>query len=196
MFERFTDDAKATIVHAQEEARRLRHNYIGTEHILLGLLRDPGGVGSRALDRWGLRWSDVRGEVLGIVGEGPPARFEDAEAEVLRAIGIDLHEIRRRMEEAFGPGALDRPVGQIRGRRRRRRCGQTVGALRFTPRAKKVLELAKREAKHLKQDQIGAGHVLLGILREGEGLAADILARRAGRREEIREAVLYLLSRN
>jgi hypothetical protein len=104
MFERFTEPARRAVVDAQEEAGDLRHGYIGTEHILLGLLRDPSGVAKRALDRLGIERGAVRSDVVRLVGEGPPIGFGEHDAEVLRSIGIDLDEVRRRLEEAFGAG--------------------------------------------------------------------------------------------
>jgi ATP-dependent Clp protease ATP-binding subunit ClpA len=124
MFERFTDRARATVVHAQEEARLLRHNYIGTEHILLGLIRESEGLAAKALSALGVSLEGVRQQVTEIIGEG---------------------------EEAPG------------------------GHIPFTPRAKKVLELSLREALQLKHNYIGTEHILLGLVREGEGVAAQVL---------------------
>ena len=128
MFERFTDKARHVVVLAQEEARRLDHNYIGTEHLLLGLLGVPDGVGGRALASVGIKLDPARQEVLDIVGRGKAA-----------------------------------PSGHIP----------------FTPRAKKVLELALREALQLQHNYIGTEHVLLGVIREGEGVAVEIMRKHA-----------------
>src|SRR5215469_18788597 len=125
MFERFTAEARRAIVLAQEEARRLQHNYIGTEHLLLGLLAEPEGIAARAAARFGLGLNAGRNDVTEIIG-----------------------------------------IGQQR---------QRGGHIPFTPRAKKCLELSLREALQLGHDYIGAEHVLLGILRESEGVAAQIL---------------------
>jgi ATP-dependent Clp protease ATP-binding subunit ClpC len=123
MFERFTDRARRVVVLAQEEARGLNHNYIGTEHILLSLIHEGGGVA----------------------------------AEALRSLGISLEAVRQQVEEIIGRG-FQEPTGPIP----------------FTPRAKKVFELALREALAAKDSYIGTEHILLAIVREGEGVAAQI----------------------
>jgi ATP-dependent Clp protease ATP-binding subunit ClpA len=128
MFERFTSRARHVVVLAQEEARRLHHNYIGTEHILLGLLGEPDGVAGVVLAGFGISLESARGEVAAIVSPGTTA-----------------------------------PSGHIP----------------FTPRAKKTLELALREAVHLQHNYIGTEHILLGLIREGEGVAAQILLQHA-----------------
>ena len=143
MFERFTDRARRSIVLAQEEARRLQHNYIGTEHILLGLLAEDEGVAGKAAESFGLTLAVGREDVLAIIGRG--------KKEII------------------------------------------TGHIPFTPRAKKCLELALREALHLGHDYIGTEHILLGIVREGEGVAAQILRKHAGSLSEVRQAVLDLL---
>jgi ATP-dependent Clp protease ATP-binding subunit ClpA len=188
MFERFSEQAREAVVHAQEEARALRHGYIGTEHLLLGVVRQTG-VASRALLRLGIDIQAVRSDVIREVGMGPTAGH-DPDAEALRAIGIDVDEVRRQVEEAFGPGALDQPV---RGRRRRRRCdpipGPLGGRVPFTPRAKKALELSLREAMRLGDPSIGTEHVLLGIVREERGLGAHILAARGAQPWHVQDAI-------
>jgi ATP-dependent Clp protease ATP-binding subunit ClpA len=169
MFERFTSQARNAVVAAQEEGRRLGHDCIGTEHVLLGLLRGEG-IAARVLADLGVTTSAVEHEVLSYVRPGP---FGAADAEALGTIGIDLDEVRRRLEASFGPGALRwRP-----GRRGRRRGPLPGGHIPFSPRAKKVLELSLREAIRLKHNHIGPEHILLGIVREGEGLAALVLTR-------------------
>ncbi len=155
MFEHFTERARSAVVLAQHEAHELRHNYIGTEHLLLGLLREGTGVGGQALDRLGVRLEDVRSDIIGTVGEGSPVDLLERDAEALRAIGIDLDEVRRRIEESFGAGALDQPVRRSRRGGRAKRCASPRGAIPFTPRAKKSLELALREAKRLRHAYIG-----------------------------------------
>jgi ATP-dependent Clp protease ATP-binding subunit ClpA len=172
MFERFTEPARRAVVDAQEEARDLRHGYIGTEHILLSLLRDPSGVAKRALDRLGIERGAVRSDLVRLVGEGPPIGFGEHDAEVLRSIGIDFDEVRRRLEEAFGAGALERRERVRHGWRRRGRC-ETIadhipfaGHIPFTPRAKKVLELSLWEARQLGHGYIGTEHILLRLMRE------------------------------
>jgi ATP-dependent Clp protease ATP-binding subunit ClpA len=196
MFEHFTDRARGTVVLAQEEARGLHHNHIGTEHLLLGLLRERTSVGRKALDRLGVRLDDVRSEVVRVVGERPPAALGDRDAEALRAIGIDLDEVRRRVEATFGEGALER-TAPSRRRPRRRRCAPSAGGrVPFTPRAKKVLQLALRESKALHHGYIGTEHILLGLVREREGLAAEMLAERDVSDQRVRTVVNDLLSGN
>ncbi len=142
VFERFTDRARRVVVFAQEEARSLRHNYIGTEHILLGLLREEEGVGPRALESVDIHLDAVRTRVAEIVGEGQVA-----------------------------------PAAHIP----------------FTPRAKKVLELSLREALQLGHNYIGTEHILLGLIREGEGVAAQVLGLLGADLENVRGAVMELL---
>jgi ATP-dependent Clp protease ATP-binding subunit ClpA len=143
VFERFTDRARRAIVLAQEEARLLNHNYIGTEHVLLGLIHEGEGVAATALDSLGIRQEAVRVQVEAIIGHGPRA-----------------------------------PIGHIP----------------FTPRAKKVLELSLREAKQLGHDYIGTEHILLGLLREGEGVAAQVLVKLGGDLSRVRQQVIQVLS--
>jgi ATP-dependent Clp protease ATP-binding subunit ClpC len=143
MFERFTERARQVVVLAQEEARELKHNYIGTEHLLLGLLREGDGVAARVLGSIEISLEDVRGEIMRIVGEGE-----------------------------------NEPQGQIP----------------FTPRAKKVLELALREALSLGHNYIGTEHILLGLVRESEGVAARILSDLDGDADRIRQEVMRVLS--
>jgi ATP-dependent Clp protease ATP-binding subunit ClpC len=142
MFERFTDKARRVVVLAQEEARMLDHNYIGTEHILLGLVHEGEGLAAQALTSIGIGLEAVRGEVEKIIGRGQAA-----------------------------------PSGHIP----------------FTPRAKKVLELALREALQLGHNYIGTEHILLGLVREGEGVAAQVLQKLGGDLNRVRQAVIRLL---
>ncbi len=181
MFERFTHPARRVVVLAQVEARSLRHNYIGTEHLLLGLLGETEGPAARVLRGLGVDRDDIRTGIVENVGTGP---LNQPDAVALDAIGIDLDAVRRRVEEAFGPNALERTRAArartlkrrgLRGRKYRRSCGE--GHISFTPRAKKTLELSLREALALGHDYIGAEHVLLGLLREEHGLAALLLSR-------------------
>jgi ATP-dependent Clp protease ATP-binding subunit ClpA len=139
MFERFTNRARHVVVLAQEEARRLQHNYIGTEHVLLGLLAEPDGMAYQALQRFGFTLDGTRDEVKAIIGLGKA------------------------------------PVS---------------GHIPFTPRAKKTLELALREALQLHHSFIGTEHILLGLIREGNGVAAQILIQHSGDLRQIRMAVL------
>jgi len=142
MFERFTDRARRVVVLAQEEARALDHNYIGTEHVLLGLLRETEGAACRALE----------------------------------ALGVSLEAARQQVEEIIGRGQ-QRPSGHIP----------------FTPRAKKVLELSLREALQLGHDYIGTEHILLGLIREGEGVAAQVLVRLGADLNLVRQKVVELV---
>ena len=199
MFERFTDRARASVVQAQDAARDLGHRSIGTEHLLLGVSSVPDSLGARVLQRLGIGPDEIRESVLGEVGTGPPGDLGPADADALRSLGIDLDEIRRRTEEVFGPGALDR-VGQPRASRwrRRRGCGPGSGIgvgghIPFTPRSKKVLELSLREALRLGHRYIGTEHILLGLVREGEGLGAMILVRRGAGLDEVRRMVIDAL---
>jgi ATP-dependent Clp protease ATP-binding subunit ClpA len=160
MFERFTREARQTVVQAQAEAAALHHPRIGTEHLLLGLVGQEGTPAAAALARHGLTRATVLGSVSALVG--------DLDAEALTTLGIDLDAVRERVESTFGPGALDDPA--------RRRGATAAGHLPFTSRAKKVLELSLREALALKHRHIADGHIALGLLREGEGLAMKIIA--------------------
>ena len=184
MFERFTDSARNVAVGAQATARRLGHGHIGTEHLLLGLL-ETDGVAAQVLGGLGVTRAAVEREVLAEVGRGP---LGEGDAEALGAIGIDLDEVRRRVEANFGPGALHwHPDPRCRGARPR------LGHIPFTPRAKKVLELSLREALALKHRHIGTEHILLGLVREGEGLAMLVLIRLGAGPDAIRSRVLDAL---
>jgi ATP-dependent Clp protease ATP-binding subunit ClpA len=164
MFERFADDARDAVVRAQAEARRLGHDHIGTEHLLLGALGDPASDVARALAPFGLDLVRGREDVVEIVGRGGP------DPAALATLGIDLDEVRARVEATFGPGALS---------------GRACGHVPFTPRAKKVLELAVREARALHDARLGAMHVVLGLLREDGGVAARVLARHGVDRDRL-----------
>jgi ATP-dependent Clp protease ATP-binding subunit ClpA len=161
MFERFTLEARQTVVGAQHEARRLNSGHIGTEHLLLSLVRQPT-ASAAVLKAHGLSQDAVAEAVVGYLGA------DDLDAGALTALGIDLDAVRSSVEASFGPGALDRPAGS-RG---------PTGHIPFTPRAKKVLELALREALAMKSRTIVDGHIALGLLREGEGLAMRVLTDR------------------
>jgi len=143
MFERFTDRARRVVVLAQEEAKQLNHNYIGTEHILLGLIREGDGIAAKALSELSISIDNVREQVQEIIGQGQTA-----------------------------------PTGHIP----------------FTPRAKKVLELSLREALQLGHNYIGTEHILLGLIREGEGVAAQVLVKLGADLTRVRQTVIQLLS--
>src|ERR1700731_4279378 len=143
MFERFTDRARRVVVLAKEEARMLNHNYIGTEHILLGLIHEGEGVAAKSLESLGISLEGVRSQVEEIIGQGQQA-----------------------------------PSGHIP----------------FTPRAKKVLELSLREALQLGHNYIGTEHILLGLVREGEGVAARVLVDLGADLSRVRQQVIQLLS--
>jgi ATP-dependent Clp protease ATP-binding subunit ClpA len=170
MFERFDAAARLAMAGAQDEAERLGNGYIGTEHLLLGLARDGSGLGARALVRAGFDAARAREGARRLVEDGA-AMLGDQDAEALRAIGIDLDEIKRRTEEAFGPGALGVPPGAEDGRR----PGGPFGRRPLTARAKRCLALSLRAAVGLHHDHIGPEHVLLGILHEGRGLGVRLL---------------------
>lgn len=156
MFEQFDADARRAVVLAQEEARQLGCQHIGTESLLLGCAQVPGPA-TEGLAACGLTADALRALVERVL----PRSVEPLDGEALALLGIDLTEVRRAAEEAFGPGALDRAG---RGR-------APQGHIPFTKRSKKTLELGLREAVRRGDRHIDSGHVLLGILREGEGLA-------------------------
>jgi ATP-dependent Clp protease ATP-binding subunit ClpA len=163
MFERFTTEARQTVVGAQLEARQLRHGRIGTEHLLLALLAQDT-ASTAVLARHGLTHDSVAETIRGYGGG------DDLDAEALTTLGIDLDAVRERVEATFGPGALDGGDG--------RRGAEPGGHIPFSPRARKVLELSLREAIALKSRSIADGHIALGLLREGQGLAMKALADR------------------
>ncbi len=167
MFERCTRPAREVVSSARQEAHGLRHHYVGTEHLLLGLLAQPTGVATEVLRAAGLEHSAVRAQVVCLVGAGTDGLGTD-EAEALSAIGIDLQEVRARMEDSFGPGILDSAGAPSA-------VGRTPGT-RWTRRAKKSLELALREARHLHHDSLGPEHILLGLIHEAHGVAGRVLA--------------------
>jgi len=159
MFERFTSQARQVVVLAQQEARELRHSFIGTEHLLLALFDGGSGPAAQVLRDRGLEVKDVRLRIVRHTA-GPDS---DLDGDALAMIGIDLEKVRAATEASFGPGALNP----------RRKAPS--GHIPFSKRAKKVLELSLREAVHLKHDHIGTGHILLGLIREGEGIATLVL---------------------
>jgi ATP-dependent Clp protease ATP-binding subunit ClpA len=169
VFERFTDAARETVIRARRESQRLHHTHTGTEHLLLALLDSDAGLAYAVLHDAGLDADDVRAEIQRLVGR-PATVLSDEDAAALRTVGIDLDAVLAKIEETFGPGALDPPDPP----KRRGIFGLRDGG-RFTPRARKVLELSLREALHLRHRYIGTEHLLLGLIREGDGLAARIL---------------------
>jgi ATP-dependent Clp protease ATP-binding subunit ClpA len=170
MFERFTKDAREVVVGARAQARALGHRHVGTEHLLLALLEADSGGTASLLRGVGLSGDGVRADVERIIGQ--PRVISDADAAALQRIGIDIEAVRAKIEESFGPGALEPEVPPTRYGL----FGRKVSWGPFTPRSKKVLELALREAIRLKHNWIGTEHLLLGLIREGEGLAAKIMA--------------------
>jgi ATP-dependent Clp protease ATP-binding subunit ClpA len=184
MFERFTHASRDAVIRAQTEARELKHPRIGTEHLLLALLADAHGPVATMLGHDGVDHDTVRADLTRLVGQRtvapePLADTDQADADALRAIGIDIAAVRRAIEENFGPDALRLPPPEAPRRRgflrRKTRNGPSSGHIPFSPRAKKTLELSLREALRLKHNFIAPEHMLLGILREGGGLGALIL---------------------
>ena len=143
MLERFTDRARRVVKLAEEEARMLNHNYIGTEHLLLGLIHEGNGVAAKALE----------------------------------SLGISLQAVRQQVEEIIGRGQQVPSEG-----------------IPFTPRAKKVLELSLRESKQLGHTYIGTEHILLGLIREGDGVAAQVLVKLGAALNRVRQQVIQLIS--
>lgn len=184
MFERFTDRARRVLALAQDDALALGHNFLGTEHILLGLIEEADGVAGRALSGFGLDAATVRADIGDIVG-CPGGAGGPIDAEVLRTIGIDLDEVIKASAESFGAHRVCKAM-QTPG-------SGKVGAPAFVPRAKKVLELALREALTLGHNYIGTEHLLLAIIREGQGVAAQILVKRTPGLAAVREAVIETL---
>jgi len=187
MFERFTAGSRAVVVQAQQEARE-RHSLIGTEHLLLALLSAEAGPAADVLRRAGVDAAGVRAALDRLApGSG---RLGPEDAAALRSIGIELDEVLSRIEESFGPDALHAvPLPAHRGLRRGVRQRRT----RFGPRARKVLELSLREAVRLRSSEIRPEHVLLGLLREGQGQAARILLDAGVTLEDLRRATLASL---
>ncbi|MCX5210526.1 hypothetical protein OG689_14710 [Kitasatospora sp. NBC_00240] len=180
MFERFTVAARQAIVQAKEEASELRHDHVGTEHLLLGVLGQAADPSARVLVDAGLDLATARAAVVRLLGPG-----DDAQA--LAAIGVDLDAVREAVEAAFGEGALDGPARE--GERRGRSWFKGGGRSPFTGRAKKTLELSLRESIRLDSGHIAVGHILLGLLREGQGLGARVVAEHGLDLAAVRRAV-------
>lgn len=179
MFERFTKPARAVVIGAQSHARQLGHRRIGTEHLLLALTSDGGGA-TDLLGEAGVTTQRVQTAIERELASNDQA-LSDEDAAALRAIGVDLDEVKSRLEEHFGPVPLAPPPEPEKswfGLRRRyvARGEPRGGYIPFSPLAKKVLELSLREALRLKQNFIGPEHILLGLLRDNAGLGAKVLA--------------------
>jgi ATP-dependent Clp protease ATP-binding subunit ClpA len=159
MFERFTDAARQAVAAAEGESRDTSSGYIGTEHLLIALAAEPQGLGGRILRDLGAAPEELRTDARRHAG--PSAIDPDA----LATLGIDFDEVKRRVEETFGPGAL------ARGR-------ECKGHIPFAPSAKKSLELSLRSAHALGDKFIGSEHLLLGLARTDDGLAARMLSER------------------
>lgn len=205
MLERFTAEARATVARAVQLADRpgLGHGLVDTEHLLLALLGGGTGVAVTVLSGIGLTTEGVQADIERLNGAPEPI-LNDDDAAALRSIGIDVDAVLARIEESFGPGALDadpiddRPEAK-RGLLGRRggaarngmaRGGTAQGHSRFSPNGRKVLELALREALRLKHGYIGTGHLLLGLIRSGDGLAMKIVTNAGTSPEELRAATL------
>jgi ATP-dependent Clp protease ATP-binding subunit ClpA len=180
MFERFTTSARDTVRVARDEAVTARRGAIGTEQILIGLLVADRGPAYRVLTAAGITADGVRSEATRLGPTGQSA-LGPTDAEALKAIGIDLDAVVAHVERTFGAGALDAVDTPVAGRRslfrrgKRGPAGGSLGGPHLAPRSKKVLELSLREALHRGDDHIGAEHILLGLIREGDGLAVKIL---------------------
>ncbi|WP_026875423.1 Clp protease N-terminal domain-containing protein [Jiangella gansuensis] len=180
MFERFTTQARDTVVQAQQEARELHHRWIGTEHLLLALLRQPDAPGVATLTRLGVTADAARSAVTTVVAADAGGPLDGEDAEALRSLGIDLDEVTRRAEATFGEGALDSPPEADRGRRSgllRRLLPSSdaaYGHIPFVPRAKKALELSLREAIARKDKEIGTEHLVLALLRGDDKLTLGV----------------------
>jgi ATP-dependent Clp protease ATP-binding subunit ClpA len=216
MFDRFDESSRGVVLRAQEQARSLGHGWIGTEHLLLALLDPSSGLPATILTEAGVR----RDRVIEAIEHGLGRRIvlSPADAEALHSIGIDLDAVIAAVERSFGPGALRPPptppssgprrlrrwypkyvLRRLRRRRQRRRDagppvhGRPGAHIPFVPRSKKVLELSLRESLRLRHKHIGSEHLLLGLLNEGEGLAAQILVDSGLRLDDLRDRTLRAL---
>jgi hypothetical protein len=224
MFERFTRPARQVVVQAQHNARRFGHNYIGPEHLLLAVVTNEDDPASAVLRDLGLTPERTEAEFSRLTrskptgapgskaplpanADLPPGPLAGLDADALAAIGIDLDEVRTRIEATFGPGALSRAVPRgrqrrplhrrlLRGRRGPGRAGPDTGwvpargHIPFTPRAKKVLELSLREAVGLGDNYIGMEHVALALIRVHDGVVPHLLARLDVSPDAVRAALL------
>ncbi|MEW2222839.1 Clp protease N-terminal domain-containing protein [Streptomyces sp. NPDC006990] len=187
MFERFTGEARDVVIGAQEEARSLGHDRIGTEHLLLGALRRPGQTGAAILHRLGVDAASCRVAVAGVVA-GPREDLGPQDAEALHTLGIDLAEVRRRAEESFGAGALDSAPES--GRTGRGSSGTPTRHIPFAARAKEALKRALREASARGDREIGTAHVLLGVLGSEDNISVAVFSRLGVEPEVVHELVL------
>jgi ATP-dependent Clp protease ATP-binding subunit ClpA len=184
MFERFTGEAREVVVEAQEEARTRVADEIRTEHLLAAIYTVRDDLALAVLDELGVDEADVLRDIDGL-RPGSPTTLD---AEALSTIGIDLDEVRRQVEEAFGPGALDRTRAALGGS-----SGRLFGHIPFDGPAKKALELSLREAIHLGHDRIGTAHILLGLIHTEGAAAHHVLAARGVRLEPARAVVAQLV---
>ncbi|MBD0674073.1 Clp protease N-terminal domain-containing protein [Streptomyces sp. CBMA156] len=182
MFERFTDAARQVVVTARQEARELRHERIGTEHLLLAILGLPQEPAAAVLIGAGLDREAALRVVRSRLGDGD-------RAQALASIGVDLEAVREAVESVFGEGALDAPPEEPKRRGWFRSGGAKSGAVPFTAGARKALELSLRESLRLKSGEIAVGHLLLGVLREGEELGARMVVEHGLDPEAVRRAV-------
>jgi ATP-dependent Clp protease ATP-binding subunit ClpA len=181
MFRRFTVAARNTVVRAKEEAQALHHPNIGSEHLLLALADPDAGLAHRILAAVEITPERIRTELA----KPQPGTLDEEDAAALRTIGIDLDVVLAQVKETFGAEALH-PAPQIA--RSRWPWGRgTVSSSRFTPQAKKVLELALREAIRLDHNYLGTEHLLLALLRDGSGRGAQLLASAGLSLKELRE---------
>jgi ATP-dependent Clp protease ATP-binding subunit ClpA len=178
MFERFTHGARRIVELAQIQARDLGHGWIGTEHLILALVSEDLGPSTHVLQAAGIDASRFKAALEADLGT---ANDWARDAEALRAIGIDLYEVRRRVEETFGPGALDaRPQSCKKSGR--------WGHIPFTRKSKRALELSLREALRLGHRYIGGEHILLGVLRDRSALGTRLVEELVG--DELRDRLL------
>lgn len=189
MFEKFQKSAKVAVVLSQEEAREMDDTRIGAEHVLVGVLDSAGAPLSELMGGYGLTADGVR-DRLRAGSEQPPMDDEDAEA--LRAIGIDLSQVRESVSKVFGPQAFDKAFEKSGRRKGRVRGWRPFGMIPFNSSAKKCLELALREAIAHKDNWIGCEHMVLGILRGGDPVALAVITERVPV-DELRRAVVGLL---
>jgi ATP-dependent Clp protease ATP-binding subunit ClpA len=186
MFERFTDKARQVVVGAQAEARERKADEIRTEHLLAALFTVPDNLALTVLSAFGVDEDIVTAEIDRLRS----GNWSAIDAEALSTLGIDLDEVRRQAEEAFGPGALDRTRSALGGKGR-----GFFGHIPFEKAAKKAMELSLREAIHLEHNYIGTEHMLLGLLRADGGAAYHILVGRGVRLDAARVIVEELVRR-